>query len=164
MLWYSSVQLGYFIEDFYQHVFVKPRTNDFWEMNFHHFLTIALFGGMIATNTIALGAFVSFLHNLSDILMTLSRILSNTVFKTCTYVCFGTAIISWIVTRNIMLPIVCYECWLGHIYPPELSHYQNALYVLNSFLSLLCLLHVYWTWLFLKILITGIKRGDSDDG
>jgi len=70
------------MEDLYQTLFVKPRTNDFWEMNFHHFVTLTLFAGMIATNTVALGSFVSLLHNMSDILTTLSRILSNTVFKT----------------------------------------------------------------------------------
>jgi TLC domain len=114
-------QLGYFIEDFMEHNFLKPKTNDFWEMNFHHFLTITLFGGMIVTNTIALGSFVSFLHNVSDIPMTLTRILSNTVFKNTTYICFGFSLIVWIITRNIMLPLVSYECWLGHVYPPELS-------------------------------------------
>lgn len=84
-------------------------------------MTIAMFGGMILTNSIIPGAFVSFLHNVSDILMTLSRIFSNTVFKKVTYAIFITAILVWIITRNIMLPIVSYECWKGLIYPAELS-------------------------------------------
>ena len=90
-------------------------------MNLHHFITVSLFGGMIATNTIALGSFVSFLHNVSDILMTLSRILSNTVFKKSTVVCFVSATSFWIYTRNYWLILTTYECWLGHVYPKELN-------------------------------------------
>lgn len=109
------------MEDCVQHNFIKVKSNDFWEMNFHHLMTVALFCGMILTNSIIVGAFISLLHNFSDILMTLSRIFSNTVFKKMTYVSFISAIVFWIITRNIMLPIVCYECWKGLIYPPELS-------------------------------------------
>ncbi len=121
LLAYSLVQLGYFLEDVIEHNFIKVRTNDFWEMNLHHLMTVAMFGGMILTNSIIPGAFVSFLHNVSDILMTLSRIFSNTVFKKLTYTSFSSAIVWWIITRNIMLPIVSYECWKGLIYPPELA-------------------------------------------
>jgi hypothetical protein len=121
LLAYSLVQLGYFIEDVIEHNFIKERANDFWEMNLHHLMTIAMFGGMILTNSIIPGAFVSFLHNVSDILMTLSRIFSNTVFKKLTYATFIMAILVWIITRNIILPIVSYECWKGLIYPSELS-------------------------------------------
>jgi hypothetical protein len=115
------VQLGYFIQDGIEHNFIREKSNDFWEMNLHHLMSIAMFGGMILTNSIIPGAFVSFLHNFSDILMTLSRIFSNTVYKTLTYATFVTAIIVWIITRNVILPIVSYECWMGLIYPTELS-------------------------------------------
>ena len=115
------MQLGYFLEDGFEHNFIKDRSNDFWEMNLHHLMTVAMFGGMILTNSIIPGAFVSLLHNVSDILMTLSRIFSNTVFKKLTYMTFITAIVFWIITRNIMLPLVSYECWKGLIYPKELT-------------------------------------------
>jgi len=80
-------------------------------------MTFAMFGGMILTNSIVPGAFVSFLHNVSDIPMTLSRILSNTVFKSLTVVCFMFAVLFWVITRNIVLPMMSYECWQGLIYP-----------------------------------------------
>lgn len=151
--------------DFYEHVFVRTRTNDFWEMNFHHFLTISLIGGMILINTVAFGCFISFLHNVSDILTTLSRVLSNTVYKKTTYACFILAIIWWVITRNIMLPIVAYESWFGHVFvSPELSKFQGTLTVMNIFLSLMCVLHVYWTVLFIKIIVNAISSGNSDDG
>jgi hypothetical protein len=44
---YSLVLMGYFLEDFAHHLFVKERTSDFWEMNLHHLMTVTLYGGMI---------------------------------------------------------------------------------------------------------------------
>ena len=99
------------MEDVIEHNFFKPRANDFWEMNLHHLMTVAMFGGMILTNSFVPGAFVSFLHNVSDIPMTLSRILSNTVYKKTTVLCFCLAVLIWIVTRNLMLPAVSFACW-----------------------------------------------------
>lgn len=76
LLLYSLVQMGYYLEDLVEHNFFRPKTNDYWEMNLHHLLTIGLFGGMIHLNVIRSGALVSLLHNLSDIPTTASRILS----------------------------------------------------------------------------------------
>ena len=42
LLEYSLFQLGYFIEELFQHLIVRERTSDYWEMNLHHFLTITL--------------------------------------------------------------------------------------------------------------------------
>ena len=62
-----------------------------------------------------------------------------------------------------MLPKVTYECWLGHVYPKEASQYQGGLYVLNSFLTLLCVLHVYWTVLFIVMIVQAIRTNNNDD-
>ncbi len=76
LLLYSLVQLGYVIEDIFEHIFMQPRTNDFWEMNFHDFITVALYGSMIIINAIMVGAMISLLHNISDIPTTITRLLS----------------------------------------------------------------------------------------
>jgi hypothetical protein len=39
--------MGYVIEDLINHLFLRERTSDFWEMNLHHAITLTLFGGMI---------------------------------------------------------------------------------------------------------------------
>ena len=119
---------------------------------------------MICINTVAFGSYISFLHNVSDILMTLTRVLSNTVYKNSTYACFLIGIIFWIITRNVHLPIVVYESWFGHVFTtPELMHFQGTLYVMNVFLCLMCALHVYWTILFIKLLVKAIRSGSNED-
>jgi len=81
LLTYSLVSLGYYLDDLVNHNFFRPKSNDFWEMNLHHLVTIGLFGGMIPMNAIRPGAIISLLHGISDITIAASRISSHTEFK-----------------------------------------------------------------------------------
>ena len=65
--------MGYFIQDLYEHNFVAARSSDFWEMNFHHLITVSLYGFMLVTNGIIPGFVISLLHNVSDIPTTITR-------------------------------------------------------------------------------------------
>jgi hypothetical protein len=155
--------MGYFVEDFVNHLVFKERSSDFWEMNLHHCITLTLFGGMILQNFISLGVVVSYLHSLSDISTAGSRVLSQTVYKKPTLILFMFCIISWIFFRNICLPLVCYECWVNSDYPAELAEFYIAPKMLTTLLTVLCFMHVYWLILFLNILIKGIKTGDNEN-
>jgi len=75
---FSLIMMGYFIEDFIYHNCFKERTSDFWEMNFHHLLTLTLYGGMILQNFIRVGIVIAWLHSAADILTSGSRVLSQT--------------------------------------------------------------------------------------
>jgi hypothetical protein len=163
LLSYSLVQMGYYFEDTIDHNFIRARSNDYWEMNLHHLLTICLFGGMIAMNDISLGAFVCFIHSTTDIFTATSRILSHTIYKTATYISFIICIGVWIFTRNFIIPVACAACWRGMIYPKELQKFQVANTILVSFLTVLCFLHVYWTFLFIKMIVKAVKTGNNDD-
>jgi hypothetical protein len=155
--------MGYYFEDFASHILFRERSSDFWEMNLHHFISISLFGGMIMQNFIRPGVLVSFLHSLSDISTAGSRVLSHTVYKTATTISFGLCIVFWILFRNICIPLLCYNCWMYLEYPDELKQFNIAPKLLTSLLTLLCLMHVYWLALFIKIIANGIISGNSDD-
>jgi len=88
LLTYSLVSLGYYRDDFVNHNFFRPKSNDYWEMNLHHLVTIGLFGGMIPMNCVPFGAMISLIHGMSDITIAASRILSHTEFKVLTRVIF----------------------------------------------------------------------------
>lgn len=115
--------MGYYIQDIFEHNFVAARSSDFWEMNFHHLITVSLYGSMIVTNSILPGAMISFLHNLSDVPGTVTRAFSQTIYKTTTVVTFFVFVSGWVLVRNVMLPIIVHACWVYLIYPPELSQY-----------------------------------------
>ena len=155
--------MGYYLEDLVEHNFFRPKTNDYWEMNLHHLLTIGLFSGMILLNVVRSGAIVSFLHNVSDIPTTSSRILSQTVFKKATNVSAGLMILVWFLFRNIAIPIFCIGCWYNLILPPVLQQYQFGVYVLNFYMTLMCCMHVYWLILLSNMVFKGLKSGSTED-
>ena len=92
-------------------------------MNLHDFLSVALYGSMIVTNTIMFGAMVSLLHNISDIPTTLTRALSQTKYKNGTIITFLINIIIWIATRLVFLPIIVVAGWKNLVFPVELSQF-----------------------------------------
>jgi len=132
-------------------------------MNFHDFLTIALYGAMILTNAIKFGALVSFLHNASDIPTTITRALSQTKYKNGTIITFIINMVVWIVTRLYLFPVLVFGSWTYGTYPLELSQYQPALYIMNLFLTALIGLHFYWLLLFMNILYVNIKNGSTEN-
>ena len=123
LLEYSLFQLGYFIEELFQHLIVRERTSDYWEMNLHHFLTITLISGMIVQNFIRAGTIISFLHCLSDISTAFVRLASQTSYKNTTIVSFFICILSWIYLRNVCIPMATWELWVYLRYPEELAAY-----------------------------------------
>jgi hypothetical protein len=163
LLLYSLVQMGYVIEEIFEHNFLAPRTNDFWEMNFHDLLSLALYGSMIITNTIMLGAMVSLIHNMSDIPTTVTRALSQTVYKKATIITFVVNLLTWVAGRNLMMPVLVFACWKYLILPSEFAQFQPAISIMCFFLSLLCCLHVYWLVMFIKILYVGMTTGSTEN-
>lgn len=117
LLTYSLVQMGYYIEDIIDHNFYKPKSNDFWEMNLHHLCTYSLYAGMIMMNTVRIGALISFAHSFSDIFGSGIRLLSQTVYKTATVIFFFVTLAIWIISRNIVIPVMTAAAWRGQFYP-----------------------------------------------
>lgn len=105
--------MGYYIDDIIDHNFFKARSNDFWEMNLHHLLTFCLFGGMIMMNTVRIGALISLTHSVTDVFGSITRIFSQTIYKTSTIVTFLICLVVWILTRNVALPVMTAAAWKG---------------------------------------------------
>lgn len=143
---------------------MRPKTSDFWETNLHHFLTITLLGGMIMQNFIRSGVIISFLHVMSDISTSGSRVLSHTTFKKTTVVSFIICTFWWIVFRNIFIPLMCYRSWQFLWYThTELQEYNVAPIILNVFLSLMCLMHFYWTTMFIRMIRKNLGTVNTED-
>ena len=76
LLEFTLVFSGYTLEDMVYLNFFKERSSDYWEMNFHHLITLTWFSGVVFQNSIRAGFLTAWVHNLSDILTSLSRVLS----------------------------------------------------------------------------------------
>lgn len=137
--------------------------SDYWEMIFHHLLTVCLYWGMITQNFIRVGVVISWLHQFSDITTAGTRFLTKTVYKNSAIVAFILCIIHWMWMRNYWVPKVSYYAYLYATYPEELKDYQIAPNILIFMLGCLCVLHLYWCCLFLNMLYQGIKGDSTDD-
>ena len=132
-------------------------------MNLHHFVTISLIGAMMIQNFIRVGILISWLHCMSDVWTAGCRVLSHTVYKKVGIVSFFICTAFWMILRNYFIPLVTYYSIKRNVYPPELTEFFAIPLILNGFLVILCLMHVYWLFVFFNIIITGLKTGNPED-
>ena len=78
---------------------------------------------MIFMNSVSFGVFVLFVHGIVDVILSACKIMSHTIYKTASGVGFAITIIVWILTRNIIMPILTIEGWKGWVNPPELQQF-----------------------------------------
>ena len=64
---FSLVTMGYHVDQFIDHAFLRKKESDFLEMLLHHIATITLYGLMILNNNINQGVICSWLHMISDV-------------------------------------------------------------------------------------------------
>lgn len=106
---YSVLTLAFYTADFFSIVLFNFKSNDYWEILMHHILTITLFLGMLIQNHLRVGVLISTIHAASDVLLCLSRALSQTRFGTATSATFATSTILWVYLRNYILNLAFKE-------------------------------------------------------
>ena len=169
---YYQVQLGSY---FHQLLWTEVDRSDAWEMIAHHCITITLLVASFLTNYTRIGSLILFIHDFSDVLLELAKVLnytsqpkSNNWIKPYVDALFAIFMITFFVTRLVIFPKhVMYslltEGW--EIYGCE---WAGCYFFLGLLGSLQCL-HVFWFSLIARmtyrLLIVGQVEGDvrSDD-
>ena len=108
---YYLIVTGYHLSQIMIHV-TGTQKNDFIEMLLHDSATMCLMISSYIFNSWECGAIISFLHNISDIFGHLSRVFSQTRYEKLTLMTFLSHVVTWVLSRNIVLPILIYELWL----------------------------------------------------
>ena len=107
---FSIVTMGYTIENLIDHLWNRSGQNanaDFFEMNLHHISTIALFTCMILVNQERVGVIIAYVHLLADGPGALTKALSHLkakLIQNTVAVVFLSCILSWMYTRNYIIP------------------------------------------------------------
>lgn len=78
---YGLFTCGYHFSELLRHVLFSDRKSDFEEMVVHHVVTLALYGGYFLGNMHCIGAFIAVLHDISDIFISMARILQATAYQ-----------------------------------------------------------------------------------
>ena len=139
--------LAFHLGGLLQHPF-KTTSRDFIEMGLHHAVTVSLIAGVYMANFYHTGAMVSILHDSGDILVCVSRVLSEGGDKIFVPFVFVANMFIWAWTRMMCLPYLIYT--YHHI---ELQVGKDLKFYFIWFHSVLIVLHYYWFGLFAKMLL-----------
>ena len=160
---YSLLTFGYHVYNFFSHLFIHPRTNDFEEMLLHHIAAFCLYFCYIYGNLVPFGAVIAYLHDLADVFGNLCKALNSSTYQDSSAFFFVMCMIVWFATRCIILPQMIYCIFNNYAYGPGLEHYQPFVTLNGVFLSVMLCLHYFWFAMFCKILSRYIIKGETED-
>lgn len=134
-------------------------------MFLHHFLTLCLIVFSYVSNYIRVGSLVMFVHDLGEIPAGYTKIFvdlkghSAIIIVGVTWLMF-----TWFYSRCYVFPkdIIYTGSYLAtrDTVAPE---FLNGISIFITFLSALVVLHYYWFWLFVKMVMHYVKKGEAVD-
>lgn len=153
--------LGFFFYELVAHIVEEDWSKgNFMEMLLHHFVTIYLMLFSFFGNYF-IGAPVLLIHNSSDILVCICRALNETKYNKIAGVIFLAAFGTWVYMRCFVYPTLIYQAIFDTDFTGIMPYSLRFLFGL--LLSVLQVLHVYWSMLMLNIIISIVFKGHVDD-
>ena len=128
-------------------------------MTLHEVITIYQYSCCYVTNFWEVGAVISLLHAESDILIMLTKIISETKYGLATALTFVGAMAVWFWTRLIVFPWVA---WFAASQDIDMGSWL-ILPFFGYGLFCLVILHAYWFSLFVQILLHFVRKGEAED-
>lgn len=158
---YYMMNMSYHVEETVQH-FLLPAQNDFFEMLLHHYITMCLIGGSYMTHFWNSGINVMIQMDHGDIFAGVIKAFmdfTSTPFVLVTYICLVT---SWIYFR---IYAFSYEViWEGSMIGRwKFDHNTSHQYAFQLLLIGLLILNVYWVFLFFKMGLRFLTKGEVKD-
>ncbi|CAL8465112.1 g4647 [Coccomyxa elongata] len=150
-----ALELGYYLQAVPSLIFWEVRRKDFWENMAHHIATLGLITYSYHVNFVKVGAMVFLCHDINDIFMEgakMARYAEHRWLPTALFVVF---MLSWFTSRIYYFPAYV----IRSVYYEPINLVAK-IYNINPhphweiFLGLLCFLfslHIYWSYLILKI-------------
>mmetsp|Transcript_4396 Transcript_4396/g.11015 ORF Transcript_4396/g.11015 Transcript_4396/m.11015 type:complete len:307 (-) Transcript_4396:85-1005(-) len=166
--WYYSAEMGFYIYSIPSLFLWETRRKDFLEHAAHHFVTLFLIVYSHYVNFMRAGAMVMLLHDVCDIWLELAKLgnyAGSEVLSTTFFVVF---LLVWIAMRLVYFPAWIIRSTLYEVisevadkvpHIPREPHYS----LFNGLLITLLVLHVYWTFLILKVVAGKLKSGKTKD-
>jgi ceramide synthetase len=166
--WFYSMEMGFYIYSIPSLFFWETRRKDFLEHAAHHHVTLFLILYSHYVNFMRVGVMVMVLHDVCDIWLEIAKLgnyANSEILSTGFFIVF---LMVWISMRLVYFPLwiirsTMYEVIsevadkVPHI--PREPHYS----LFNGLLITLFLLHIYWTFLILKVVKGKLKSGKTQD-
>ncbi|KAJ4460117.1 putative ceramide synthase 6 [Paratrimastix pyriformis] len=160
-----SLQLGFYVHLLVYH-FIEPKNKDFVEMLVHHIATIFLICYSWAQGCMNVGYLILALHDFADVFVGPTKMANFAGWPKSTVLGFVLLVSSWLATRLVYFPFwVVRSCMVDYYHLVVkrglASLTQWALF--NAFLSVLVVLHVYWFYCFVAIMVSAIRDNQVHD-
>ncbi|XP_017777253.1 PREDICTED: ceramide synthase 6 [Nicrophorus vespilloides] len=140
--------------------FFDVKRKDFWQMFVHHIATIVLMCLSWICNLSRIGTLVLLVHDCADIFLEAAKMAKYAGYQKVCDIIFAIFTVLWIVTRLGFYPL-----WIiknTSIEAPTLVPMFPAYYIFNGLLVLLLVLHVFWTYLIIKIAYKALNSGQME--
>jgi len=157
--WYYMMSLMFYWSLFVSQFF-DVRRKDFWQMFVHHIATIILMSFSWVTNLHRVGSLVLIVHDCADIFLEAAKMAKYSGYQKVCDVIFAIFTVLWIITR-----LGVYPFWIIYstsIEAPKIVPMFPAYYIFNGLLILLLILHIFWTYLILKIAYNSLNAGQME--
>lgn len=143
-------------------IFYEPRLKDHNQMVLHHSVTLILLSTSYYLNTMRYGVAILILHELSDPLLELAKLLNYAKINSLANIAFGLFMSVFIVTRCYIFPVyIVTQLYRHSKLVMEVVPFMRGSLV---FLISLCLMHYIWAVMILKVFWNVLwgtgKRGD----
>lgn len=168
--WYYIVQAGFYWALLIGIFTFDVRRSDHYEMATHHIATILLLSMSFTINFVRIGTLILFIHDSADVFLEMGKLFRYASWDTAVTIDFCVFMIVWVGTRLIYFPFKIVLCMLFDA-PPLIQQsyrWENLLQrpiVPRVFMVMLCfllILHLFWTYLLIKIAVKSIKSGVDD--
>lgn len=152
------LELGYYLCTIVT-IFWEPKMKDQKQMFTHHLFTICLLATSFYYNTIKYGMVIMILHDVSDPLMELAKMFNYCKSLIWSSFFFGSFAISFIVLRTFIYPRYVISSVCNYARPAGYPAFVINYICLNG----LWFLHIFWSFLIVKILINQLFHGIRED-
>uniref|UniRef100_A0A8C6LVP3 Ceramide synthase 3 n=1 Tax=Nothobranchius furzeri TaxID=105023 RepID=A0A8C6LVP3_NOTFU len=165
--WYYFLEMGFYLSLLLSLAFDVKR-KDFQEQVIHHVATLTLLSFSWVSNYIRVGTLVMMLHDSSDILLEGAKVFNYAKWHQTANTMFVVFTALFMVTRLVIFPFWIIHCtW---VYPMEKCSPFFGYYFFNMLLLVLQILHVYWSFLILRMFyrlvftkLEGDLRSDEEE-
>lgn len=158
--WYYMISLSFYWSMVLTHFF-ETRRKDFWQMFFHHLVTIALITFSWTCNFTRVGTIILILHDCADIPLQGAKMCIYIGHKALCDAIFALFAVTWVLTRDCIYPLWIVRNTLFEA--TDIIPLFPAYYIFNSLLITLLVLHFYWTYFIFRIIANTLVKGKTED-